>query len=86
MNFRNIEVDEISTILGIGYRGQNTVVNALNLANRDLNGSNLTYIGHESYLKYLVQEEIIGAFISEEHFDLLDDEIKNTKSVTFRHI
>lgn len=80
MNFRNIEVDEISTILGIGYRGQNTVVNALNLANRDLNGSNLTYIGHESYLKYLVQEEIIGAFISEEHFDLLDDEIKNTKT------
>lgn len=77
MTFRNIEIQEISEILGVDFLGENVVVNALNLANRMLSGNNLTYIGHEGYLKYLAQEEIVGAIISEEHFQLLDLNLRN---------
>ncbi|MUK77039.1 hypothetical protein GNP84_09045 [Aliivibrio fischeri] len=80
MTFRNIEIKEISNILGVEYLGENSVVNALNLANRELNGNNLTYIGHESYLKYLAQEDIVGAILSKEHFELLDSSLKESKS------
>ncbi|MGS0692283.1 DapH/DapD/GlmU-related protein [Shewanella sp. 30m-9] len=80
MTFRSIELQSISDILGVELLGKNVVVNALNLANRMLIGKNLTYIGHETYLKYLAQEEIVGVMISEEHFQLLDSNLKNSIS------
>ncbi|RJX72380.1 hypothetical protein DZ860_08185 [Vibrio sinensis] len=80
MTFRKIELKEISDILEVELVGTSVEINSLNLANRDLFGNNLTYIGNESYLEYLAQKEIVAAFISKEHLDLLDAEIIESKS------
>ncbi|MBY7733399.1 hypothetical protein JHW46_23970 [Vibrio splendidus] len=73
MTSRRIDAQEISRILGVDFLGKNVVINSLNLANRELNGNNLTYVGHESYLKYLNQEEVVCAIISAEHYQELGE-------------
>ncbi|EKO3667342.1 hypothetical protein M3891_003119 [Vibrio metschnikovii] len=73
-------MQSISEILNVDYIGKNVTVNSLNLANRKLHGNNLTYVGNESYLKYLAQNEIVAAIITEEHFELLDSKLKESKS------
>lgn len=81
MTFRNISIQDISKILGIDYLGKSVEINALNLANRELKGNNLTYVGHESYLSYLEQEEIVCALVTEEHFLLLEPQLR--KKISF---
>ncbi|ODZ81324.1 hypothetical protein BBM45_02140 [Vibrio parahaemolyticus] len=76
MTFRKITMQSISEILGVDFLGENVVINALNLANRELKGNNLTYVGHESYLRYLDQKEIACALITEEHFNLLEPNLR----------
>lgn len=81
MTFRHITIQDISEILGVDFIGENVVINALNLANRELQGNNLTYVSHESYIRYLNQEKIICALVTEEHFQLLEPEL--IKDMTF---
>ncbi|MGR5208777.1 UDP-3-O-(3-hydroxymyristoyl)glucosamine N-acyltransferase [Vibrio sp. PNB23_22_7] len=81
MTFRKITIESISEILGTDFRGENVEINALNLANRELKGNNLTYVGHESYLRYLDQKEIVCALVTEEHFNLLEPKLRD--KVTF---
>lgn len=81
MTFRKLETQYISKILGVDFLGKNVVINSLNLANRELSGNNFTYVGHESYLKYLDQEKIVCAMVTEEHYQLLDAKLQ--KNMTF---
>ncbi|MDD9196705.1 hypothetical protein PVK62_12815 [Aliivibrio sp. S3MY1] len=81
MTFRNILIQDVSKILGIDFLGKNVAINALNLANRELKGNNLTYVSHENYLRYLEQDEIVCALVTEEHFLLLEPELR--KKITF---
>lgn len=79
MNYRSISAREISKILGVDFSGADIEINSLNLANRDLVGHNITYIAHESYIKYLDKDGIVAALISEDNFQLLDEKIKKIK-------
>ncbi|WP_394494188.1 DapH/DapD/GlmU-related protein [Shewanella sp. ENK2] len=80
MTYRSIDMKSVSDILGVDFIGPNVVVNGLNLANRELNGFNLSYIGHENYLEFIDQEEIVAVFISKQHFEFLDSKVKGNKT------
>ncbi|MCF7497175.1 hypothetical protein L3V35_19445 [Vibrio sp. L5-1] len=73
-------MQSISDILGVDFVGANVLVNSLNLANRQLYGSNITYIGSEAYLEHLDKKEIVASILTKEYYDVLDSEVKNSKS------
>ncbi|ODP99260.1 hypothetical protein [Salinivibrio sp. SS2] len=80
MAYRNITLKEISTILGVPILGNDHIINSLNLINRELLGSNLTYVGHENYIPYINREEVTAVLLTKETYDVIDSDIKSKKS------
>lgn len=81
MNNRQCSLKEISEIIGIDFIGQNVDINALNLCSRDfLHNKVLSYVANEKFIKYLSKEEIRAVFISQNHYDELEQNIKDKKS------
>lgn len=81
MNNRQCNLKEISEIIGIDFIGQNVDINALNLCSRDfLHNKVLSYVANEKFIKYLSKEEIRAVFISKNHYDELEQGIKDKKS------
>lgn len=81
MNSRECNLKEISEIIGIDFIGQNVDINALNLCSRDfIYNKVLSYVANEKFIKYLGKEEIRAVFISKNHYDELEQGIKDKKS------
>ncbi|OOF13147.1 hypothetical protein BZG84_16050, partial [Salinivibrio sp. PR932] len=60
--------------------GDDHVINSLNLINRELFGSNLTYVGHENYISYINREEVTAVILNEDIFNSVEPEIKDKKT------
>lgn len=81
MNNRECNLKEISEIIGIDFIGKNLDINALNLCSRDfIHKEVLSYIANEKFSKYLIKEEIKAVILSKNHYDELEQGIKDKKS------
>lgn len=81
MRYRKSNLEEISDIIGVDFLGNNIEINALNLCSRDfINNKVLSYVAHEKFIKYLDNEEIKAVILSKDHYDLVEQPIKDKKS------
>lgn len=79
MKKRSATLDEISALIGIAYKGQNTIVKGLNLCNRKtVYDSIISYITSNKYFDNIVNNKSVKAvFLTEQLYEEILNQLPN---------